>query len=172
MRANRKQPMCETLRALMIGVLTIAAPLSQSVISRSEEGQPPNSHVIFEGAAFSQIDGDVGPGGYESASSHKTRRYTSQINNCLPQIRAIGLNWVQTNGLEILSRNETDSSFYLHVNVPKQNGFYELLYRVQNTEVHVSLQFIEPNGREVQPDSSLLGITELVQKLDEALTCK
>lgn len=128
---------------------------------------------IFDLTVSADLEGTIGPGGFEKVQSIDVR-LISRVENCISKVMEVGRRWAAEKQLQIETDKEVDTFGQLIISdQSKESGFYELVYKVNFEEKYATatFQFYDKLSLIVSTPNTK-DFTNLKQKISEAMGCR
>lgn len=141
--------------------------------------QPPQAKTKPEGTpiiqirATSDMDADIGAGGLDIRIKGGTF-YQPELCVCTSPIVDLAKKWADLNKLFIIKQDISNTGVTLQMANPKEQGFFELIYRVKLKDkiAALTLSYFTSNGTPVLPEFvNAKGLDDFQVNLTKAVTC-
>jgi hypothetical protein len=163
-----------TVKKLILLVWCILSfALCRTSLTAGEVNRTLPSKTLIDLTVSADIDGAIGPGGFEKTQNIDVR-LLSRVENCISQVMAVGRNWAAEKQLQVEVDKEVDTFGQLIIWAQSEEvGFYELVYKVNIEQKYATATF------NFYDKSSLIIATPntkefalLKQKVGEAMGCR
>jgi len=134
------------------------------------------SLIWHEGTSDLQAETGASTGGWDDFVGEKTTSFSPTFNACGRALGDILSTWANTNHLDIVRREVSDSRVVVHVICPEPSGFFSFNYQLAaNAKMaRASMMFVDRDGQRTHPAANkfnALNLRKLSEDVHAALTC-
>jgi hypothetical protein len=154
---------------VLVALLNVIS--ATSVLSEDRENSLPGT-TLFRLTVSADIDGAIGPGGWEKVQDVDLR-LLSKVANCRAKVMSTGRDWAAAKQLPIELDKEVDTLGQLLIWADsKKGGFYELVYKanLQAREATVTFNYYDRSSLVVTPPYTT-NLETLKEKIAAAMGC-